>query len=181
VDRKRRRCTTAIASALTVLLLVALAAIGAPLVGPESPFGIVSLQFVADHERAMAIVAGWGPQGRAVAVHHLALDLVLPFAYATALAGAANALGERSSASRPGTDAALRLVGRAAVGAAGSDLVENVAMLLTVTGRGGAASTAVTVTMAIAKSTLLVVALLTLALVTASGRRDGRLRQGRSG
>ena len=166
----------------TAALAVALQVIGAPLVGPDTPLGIVSLQFVADPVRAAALVAGWGEAGRVLAVRHLLLDLVFPIAYAAAIAAVARGATERWRARGHG---ALRRVGpmlvRAAAAAAVFDLIENAAMLATLGGRGGAWSSRLTVAMAVPKFALLAAAVTTVAVLLVVPVVAPALRRGRAG
>ncbi|MEY3020615.1 MAG: hypothetical protein RLZZ272_1599 [Actinomycetota bacterium] len=166
---------------MTALLALALQLIGAPLVGPDTPLGIVSLQFVADPARAAELVAGWGASGRVVALRHLLVDLLFPIAYASAIAAVAHLVGERGGArDRSRLHGPARGAARMGVAAAGLDLVENAAMLLTIGGRGGGWSTRLTVLMAVPKFALLGAAIATLVVLGARSLAVG-LRPGRAG
>lgn len=166
-----RRVGTWMAVVSALAIAAALQYVGAPLVGPDSPWGIVSLQFVVEHARAVGIVDGWGGEGRNIAVRHLLIDLAFPFAYVAALASLAHDVAERASGSASAR-ARARVVVIAAAVAGAADLVENGAMLATVTGRGGPWSTRLTVAMAVPKFALLGVALVTLALSALVAMRD---------
>lgn len=178
----RRRLGRRIAVVATLGLGLALQLVGAPLTGPDTPFGVVSLQFVADHGRALALVEGWGPAGRARAVRHLAIDLAFPLAYAAAIAGLAGAVVDRARRlGRPVPRGAARSIAVAAMAAAALDLVENAAMFATVTGRGGPWSTRLTVAMAVPKFALVLGALVGLAVIALAAARAATVGRRRTG
>lgn len=162
----------AVAAPVALALAVALQVVGAPLVTVDSPLGIVSLQFVADAERAALLVEAWGSAGRSRALVHLALDVAFPLAYATTIGGAALRTAARTRAAR---DAAwARLVVRAAALAAASDLIENAAMVGTVLGWGGSLAARVTVAAAVTKFSLLAVSLAVLGALVVRRVSAGR-------
>ena len=173
---------TVLALVATLALGAVLQVLGAPLVGPDTPLGVVSLQFVADHARAVELVAGWGEAGRTRAIQHLLVDLAFPLAYASAIAAVASGIAARPRVgARTGPAGATRGVALAGAVAAGLDLVENGAMLATVTDRGGDWSTRLTVAMAVPKFALLGAAVAALVVLLIATSPRSALRRGRAG
>lgn len=67
------------------VLWYALQRLNAPLVGPESHWGIVSLQLAHTAERSQEIIGSWGTAARDNAQSGLLLDFLFPLCYSTAL------------------------------------------------------------------------------------------------
>jgi hypothetical protein len=67
------------------VLWYALQRLDAPLVRPESPWGIVSLQFAHTVERSQEIISSWDKSARDNAQSGLLLDFLFPVCYSTAL------------------------------------------------------------------------------------------------
>lgn len=72
----------AVLTALFLALSVWLAAVNAPLVGPEAPYGIVSYELAGSAARAEAILASWSAEARAWAMLSLGLDYLYLLVYA---------------------------------------------------------------------------------------------------
>lgn len=73
---------------LSLVLSVALARVGAPLVTQAAPLGIISFEFASTPEAAALMVASWGEEARQAASFSLGLDFLYLLAYANAIAGA---------------------------------------------------------------------------------------------
>lgn len=67
------------------VLWYALQRLDAPLVRPESPWGIVSLQFAHTPEHSQEIIGAWDKGARDNAQSGLLLDFLFPICYSTAL------------------------------------------------------------------------------------------------
>lgn len=80
-------------------MTVVMQRLGAPLVTPESPAGIVTFEFAGSLARAERLAEAWGPTGQAAARRSLLVDLLYIASYAPAIA-----LGCRWVAARWGTD-----------------------------------------------------------------------------
>jgi hypothetical protein len=123
-----QRRAFAILAPLTVAVMVALDAIGRPLMTEAAPLGIVSFEFAGDVATATRMLEGWGEAGRVRAGLSLGLDYLFLLLYASAIG-----LG-------------CLLVARAAgpalawgqVGAASLDAVENFALIRLLLGSGNA-------------------------------------------
>jgi hypothetical protein len=119
---------------LTLVVMVALNVLGAPLQTAVAPLGIVSFELAGDVATAQQIVDSWDDQARVYAGFNLGLDYLFMVAYATVIALAILWLAD-----------SLQLQGRAraaAVGlawgqwlAAGLDAVENAALLILLVGQ----------------------------------------------
>lgn len=138
--------------------------LGAATMSEAAPFGLVSLQLAAAPVDAQTIVDGWVGAARTAAIRAHAVDLVLPFAYGTALLAAGRALATGRAAGTPSARWARR-AGVAGVAAAAFDQVENVAMGLTLLDGATSGRTLVTVAAAAAKWGLLAVAVGALATI----------------
>ncbi|MDH3213309.1 MAG: hypothetical protein OEM05_12560 [Myxococcales bacterium] len=124
-----QRRAFAVVAPLTVAVMVALDAIGRPLVTDASPLGIVSFEFAGDFATATRMLESWGEAGRVRAGLSLGLDYLFLVLYASAIA-----LGCRLVARRlapPGTVVHRAGTGLAwgQVGAATLDAVENFALI----------------------------------------------------
>ena len=155
----------------TGLVLAALSIVDRRLATPSSPLGVVTLQGVADADRAAAVVAAWGPGGRAVAGFALGLDLLLAMLYALLVGLAARRVALRAGRLPPRWDAALRGASLAALAAATLDVVEDLSALATVAGDVRPVWAGMTVTAAAGKWALLAAALATLAVAAVRVRR----------
>lgn len=155
----------------TGVVLAVLAVVDRRLATPLSPLGVVTLQGIADADRAAAVVAAWGPGGRAVAGFALGLDLLLAALYAVLVGLAARRVALRAGALPPRWDAALRGAGLAALMAASLDVMEDLAALATVAGGVRPLWTGTTVAAAAGKWSLLTVSLATLAVTALRVRR----------
>ncbi|HUE15696.1 MAG TPA: hypothetical protein VMR25_16125 [Planctomycetaceae bacterium] len=111
------------------VLWYALQSLDAPLVRPESPWGIVSLQFAHTAERSQEIIGSWDNAARNNAQSGLLLDFLFPVCYSTALAivcfWAATLFRERGFRK---TAWLVSLVAWAQWPAAAFDYVENIAL-----------------------------------------------------
>jgi len=170
------------ALALTATIAVVFTVVGAPLGGPDTPLGVVSLQFVADPDRAAAIADGWGEDGRGRALFLLGLDMLFPLAYASSIGLAASIVASRDHRARPKRIAVARGIAGAALAAAGLDVIENAAMVRTVLGIAGDVAAPLTVAMAVPKFALLALALVALVGIALPSRDAdrGRIRSRRA-
>ncbi|UCE84671.1 MAG: hypothetical protein JSU66_09895 [Deltaproteobacteria bacterium] len=84
-DAARNRALMALA-ALTVVQMIALDAVGRPLIDAVAPYGIVSFEFAGDLDAARAMLASWGESGRLYAALVLGLDYLFLVSYASAIA-----------------------------------------------------------------------------------------------
>jgi hypothetical protein len=84
---------------LSLILMVSLQILGAPLITAEAPLGIISFELAGDLELARNMIASWGPEGQVYAGLNLGLDYLFMVAYAGAIALgcmlAAQSLAER--------------------------------------------------------------------------------------
>lgn len=71
---------------LTILLMVALQLLGAPLITDAAPLGIVSFELAGELSLAREIIASWGPEGKVYAGLNLGLDYLFIVVYASAIA-----------------------------------------------------------------------------------------------
>jgi hypothetical protein len=151
---------------VTVVLLVAITWLGLPLRTTAAPLGIVSLQFAPGVDAATAILSSWSavPPARLRWAH--GLDLILPFAYATALLRAARGAAAAAAVRR----GAVLTVTALAVLAAAADQVENVAMAVTMLGAPGRTTVRVTLVAAVVKTVALGGALVGSGLLAVRGR-----------
>ena len=81
----KRALTFVAALVFGFVLWYALQRLNAPLVGPESHWGIVSLQLAHTAERSQEIIGSWGTAARDNAQSGLLLDFLFPLCYSTAL------------------------------------------------------------------------------------------------
>ncbi len=80
-----QRHAFAILAPLTVAVMVALDAIGRPLMTDAAPLGIVSFEFAGDVATATRMLEGWGEAGRVRAGLSLGLDYLFLVLYASAI------------------------------------------------------------------------------------------------
>jgi len=85
MDRRGQRRAFAILAPLTVAVMLALDAIGRPLVTEVAPLGIVSFEFAGDVATATRMLEGWGEAGRVRAGLSLGLDYLFLVLYASAI------------------------------------------------------------------------------------------------
>lgn len=69
----------------TLLLMVVMNWIGAPLNTEEAPYGIVSFEFVTNWDEAQAIMTSWGEDGLVRAAFIQGLDFLFPLVYSSAI------------------------------------------------------------------------------------------------
>jgi len=81
----RRRAFVA-SIALTAVVALPMARLGAPLTTETAPYGIASFELAGDLATAQAMVESWGEQGRLCAGIQLGLDYLFLVAYATCIA-----------------------------------------------------------------------------------------------
>jgi len=153
------------------LLFGGLVVLGAALVGvavttpalitPLAPWGIVSWQLAGSSDQVAAILAGWGPEGRAVARSNLLVDLAFAPAYGLVIGLVAVRLAARRGRRRA-TAGMSDLVAWAALLAALADLAENALMLTVLAGGPTDVLAVATRALALTKFGLLAVALVLL-------------------
>jgi hypothetical protein len=85
MDPRVQRRACAILALLTVVVMVALDAIGRPLVTEVAPLGIVSFEFAGDVATATRILESWGEAGRVRAGLTQGLDYLFLVLYASAI------------------------------------------------------------------------------------------------
>jgi hypothetical protein len=161
------RTVARIAGGVALVLIVLIQALTPALMTDAAPFGIVSLQLATSQAAAARIVASWEGGALAVATFSHGLDTVLPFAYALGIGAAARVRGLRSPAAVP----AARLAAWSVLVAAATDLVENVAMAVTLLVGASWASVIVTLAAAVPKWTSLALAVGALAVASLRARR----------
>jgi hypothetical protein len=79
---------------LTLVVMIALNVLGAPLQSADAPAGIVSYEFSGDTEGANVILNSWDDRAKLYAALNLGLDYLFMPAYATAIALAAIWVGQ---------------------------------------------------------------------------------------
>jgi hypothetical protein len=160
------RTVSRVAGVAALLLIATIQALTPALVTEAAPLGIVSLQLATSEASAARIVASWEGLPLALAAFGHGLDLVLPVAYAIGIGAAARVRALRSPAALP----AARLAAWAAIVAASLDLVENVAMAVTLLVGASWASVIVTLAAAVPKWVSLTLAVLALAVAALRAR-----------
>jgi hypothetical protein len=119
MGRRGQRRAFAILAPLTIAVMLALEAIGRPLVTEAAPLGIVSFEFAGDVATATRMLESWGEAGRVRAGLTLGLDYLFLVLYASAIG-----LGCVWVAPRLGPALAWGQIGAALL-----DAVENVASI----------------------------------------------------
>jgi hypothetical protein len=154
----RLRSVARAATVMTGALLGVIIWLGLPLWTEQAPLGIVSLQFAASPEAASAMLESWAriPRSRLLWAH--GLDLLLSLAYAVAIVAAATRIAAESGRTRR----AASLAAGAALVAAIADQVENLAIAVSILSTPTWSGVLITLVAATVKSTLLVVALVSL-------------------
>lgn len=134
-----QRRATVVLLALTLLVAVALQAIGGPLANRATPLGIVGFEFAGELAVAQRILESWGEAGRTRAGLSLGLDYLFLMLYACALALACTGMAGRLSRHwrGAGTLGAALAWGQLAAGLL--DAVENFALIRLLLGSQGAA------------------------------------------
>ena len=69
----------------TIVLIVIMNGIGAPLITPAAPYGIISFEFAGTLENAQAILQSWDADAQLHAAFSLGLDYLFMLAYSTAI------------------------------------------------------------------------------------------------
>jgi hypothetical protein len=141
------RTVSRVAGLAALILIVAIQVLTPALVTESAPYGIVSLQLATSEAAAARMVASWEGRALAVAAFGHGLDTVLPFAYAIGIGAAARVRALRTPAALP----AARLAAWSAIVAASLDLVENIAMAVTLLAGASWASVIVTLAAAVPK------------------------------
>lgn len=122
---------------------------------------IIAFEFAASKSRAAQIVAEWGPKGRSAAHLSLVLDYAYMLSYGLFFTLAGFAVGDTARARGWRRIAAVgTVVPFFAIAAAGFDAIENVALLLTLAGRGGSFAPPFAAVCSAIKLTLITVAIL---------------------
>jgi len=147
ITQDAARTVSRVAGLAALALIVTIQALTPSLITEAAPFGIISLQLATSEVAADRIVASWEGLPLAVAAFGHGLDLVLPFAYAIAIGAAARVRALRSISAIP----AARLAAWSAIVAASLDLIENVAMAVTLLIGASWASVIVTLAAAVPK------------------------------
>jgi len=80
---------------LTLAVLLALQALGAPLRSDAAPAGIISYELAGTLTAAQEVLESWGPQGRTYAGVNLGLDYLFLCAYAVSIGLACILVGRR--------------------------------------------------------------------------------------
>lgn len=111
---------------LAFLIWLASLGMGLPLIGPASPWGIISFELAGSTAAAAAMTKAWGEAGRLWAAFGLGWDYLFLLSYSTALALGCLRTGERLKG--PAAGWAIPLAW-GQWGAALLDAVENVALL----------------------------------------------------
>jgi hypothetical protein len=114
---------------LTLLLVIIMQAIGAPLVNKSAPLGIVSFEFAGKLPIARQMLDAWGEQGRLYAALSLGLDYLFLAAYATSIALACTLVSQRLLSGLPLLAKIGILLAWGQFGAALLDCIENVALI----------------------------------------------------
>jgi len=162
------------AALATLVLLVTIEVLGAPLRTGQAPLGIVSLQLAASPEVAEAVLVSWGsiPRPRLLWAH--GLDLLLPIAYASLVVSAAARAASRGApgalSGGPDVVTAAGIAATARRVAASADQIENLAMALTILTSPSWGSVLVTLVAAVVKFTTLGLAVAALAVALWSAR-----------
>lgn len=86
IDSKRRSQVFFVLLFLTVLLMVALQFIGAPLQTETATAGIISFEFAGTVPAARAMIDSWGSRGQVAAGLSLGLDYLFLLAYSVTIA-----------------------------------------------------------------------------------------------
>jgi hypothetical protein len=134
-----QRRAAAVLFALTVLVAVALQAIGGPLANEAAPLGIVDFEFAGEVAAAARILESWGEAGRARAGLSLGLDYLFLVLYSSALALACAGMARRLSGHWGAAAAAGGLLAWGQLAAGLLDAVENFALIQLLLGSDGAA------------------------------------------
>lgn len=172
VPAHRRDTIGRTALLVLVILFGSITLLGAPLRTSAAPLGLVSLQFAGSPGAAELMLATWGEAARGRLLWAHGLDLVLPFAYASAIG--LRAVAAATSAPRMRGPATLAVW--SALAAASADQVENVAMFVTMLAAPSWSSVLVTLVAATVKWAMLAMAVGTLAVAMSGARAEGRLR-----
>ena len=126
--RARRRAFAA-ATALTLLCGAGLQALGAALVTPEAPRGIVSFELAGDVATAERMLGSWDAQARVRAGLSLGADYLFLFLYALAIGLGCALLGDALGARSPGAAALGAVLAWGQLAAAVLDAAENLALI----------------------------------------------------
>ncbi len=119
---------------LTLILMLSLQVLDAPLKTEAAPLGIISFELAGELSLAQEMIASWGPQGQVYAGLSLGLDYLFLVAYAGAIALGCVLVG-RSLSKRLPTMASLGvLLAWGQIGAALLDAVENYSLILILMG-----------------------------------------------
>jgi hypothetical protein len=86
IDPKRRSRVFFVLLVFTVVVMVALQFIGAPLQTEAAPAGIISFEFAGTVSAARAMIESWGSQGQVSAGLSLGLDYLFLLAYSITIA-----------------------------------------------------------------------------------------------
>ncbi len=115
---------------LTLLLMVLMNLIGAPLETAAAPYGIISYELAGNSKNALKILASWGEIARQKAAFSLGLDYLFMVVYSTTI-GLGCILAGRAMVER---DVSLGKVGLPLAwgqwAAAGLDALENIGLVL---------------------------------------------------
>ncbi|HEY8303209.1 MAG TPA: hypothetical protein VIG42_01345 [Solirubrobacteraceae bacterium] len=169
-DRPRRKHTLILLGIATVAFTVILELIDPSHV--SSGPGIIAFEFAGTRSRAAQIMAEWGAQGRSAAHLSLVLDYGYMLSYGLFFALAGFAIRDTARARGWTRLAAIGVVVPFfALAAAAFDATENVALLLTLAGKGGSFAPPFAAVCSSIKFTLIAIAILYAACGLALGLR----------
>ena len=132
----RRRSLFLILLAGTLLIMLVMNSVGGPLNTQAAPYGIVSFEFAATQEKAQAMIASWGAEGRVRAAFIQGMDFLFPLAYASAISlGCVMAGSVLAGRKWPLAAAGSRLAWGIWL-AAGLDYIENIVLTAILLGAG---------------------------------------------
>ena len=134
VPASHRLMWSLLALAAAGVIGIVMGAIARPMRAAGGP-GIVPFELTEDSREARRILTRWGPAGRAAAVTQTYVDVAFLLAYGTALSLFCGYIGRRAGAAKlPDLRTAAIVFAWLAVAAALCDLIEDIAMLVTLAG-----------------------------------------------
>ena len=133
---RRSRSVLIMGAGMSLLLLLGMTLLDRALKTPEAPAGIISFELAGTLAGAEKIMGSWDGPARIQAGISLGLDFFFLVAYACALAAACHMIAARLALRRPRLGLLGSLLAGGAWCAAGLDMVENMALIQLLIGRG---------------------------------------------
>lgn len=162
--------------ALTILMLVVMQVTNTPLKTEAAPAGIITFELVGTFEGAQEIIRSWEGQAKTWAGLNLGLDFLFLMLYATTIALACFLVSEMFGEQHPVQRSLAYYLGWGALVAGFLDILENIALILLLTGSEATCLPVWAKWLAIPKFSLVILSLIVVVIGVLPAIRTSRER-----